>query len=211
MAWEVVGQQVIFGVVQGAPFEDEWKLELTHEGRGILSMANKGPNTNTSQLYVMSFHLGACLPNNAAHATHLRCSFITFRSCKHLDKKHTIFGRVVGGMDTLTNMERVKTDEDDKPLEDIVIEKVTVFVNPFAEVDAQKAEEDKARREAQAKEKAQAVQQPKEVKPVKSGVGRYIGTTQPSDATKRAMQDDDHAEAKKKKTAHKGFGDFSSW
>jgi peptidyl-prolyl cis-trans isomerase-like protein 2 len=37
-------------------------------------------------------------------------SFITYRSCKHLDNKHTIFGRVVGGIETLSAMEAVGTD-----------------------------------------------------------------------------------------------------
>ncbi|XP_067911446.1 RING-type E3 ubiquitin-protein ligase PPIL2 isoform X2 [Heterodontus francisci] len=54
----------------GKPFKDEFKHNLSHAGRGILSMANSGPNTNKSQF------------------------FITFRSCIYLDKKHTIFGRL---------------------------------------------------------------------------------------------------------------------
>ncbi|XP_069789773.1 RING-type E3 ubiquitin-protein ligase PPIL2 isoform X3 [Narcine bancroftii] len=54
----------------GKPFKDEFKPNLSHAGRGILSMANSGPNTNKSQF------------------------FITFRSCVYLDKKHTVFGRL---------------------------------------------------------------------------------------------------------------------
>jgi peptidyl-prolyl cis-trans isomerase-like protein 2 len=160
------------------------------------------------------------MPN--AYPVARACSFITFRSCKHLDKKHTIFGRVVGGLDTLTEMERVKTDDDDVPREDIVINKVTVFVNPFAEVDAQKAEEDKARREAQVREKAQAAAakpaSAAEIKPVKAGVGKYIGAAPapgpaPHDKDKRALPDDTHdiPEPKRKKPPLAGFGDFSSW
>lgn len=61
-------------------FDDEFKPGLSHTGRGILSMANAGPNSNGSQF------------------------FITFRSCKHLDGKHTIFGKLVGGLETLTEM-----------------------------------------------------------------------------------------------------------
>ena len=49
-------------------------------------MANSGPDTNKSQF------------------------FITYRSCKHLDSKHTVFGRIVGGLDTLANLERIETD-----------------------------------------------------------------------------------------------------
>ena len=62
-------------------------------------------------------------------------SFITYRSCKHLDGKHTVFGKLVGGLDTLANLERVETDNKDRPIEDLYIEKTIVFVDPFAEVD----------------------------------------------------------------------------
>ena len=64
-------------------------------------------------------------------------SFITYRSCKHLDNKHTVFGKLVGGMETLSAMERVNTDNKDRPIEDVVIERAAVFVDPFAEVDEQ--------------------------------------------------------------------------
>uniref|UniRef100_A0A8K9X5U1 PPIase cyclophilin-type domain-containing protein n=1 Tax=Oncorhynchus mykiss TaxID=8022 RepID=A0A8K9X5U1_ONCMY len=50
----------------GKPFKDEFRPNLSHTGRGVLSMANSGPNTNKSQF------------------------FITFRSCPYLDRKHTI-------------------------------------------------------------------------------------------------------------------------
>ncbi|XP_026678012.1 RING-type E3 ubiquitin-protein ligase PPIL2 [Diaphorina citri] len=60
------------------------KPNYTHTGRGVLSMANSGPNTNTSQF------------------------FITYRSCNHLDGKHTVFGKMVGGMDTLSAIEKVE-------------------------------------------------------------------------------------------------------
>ena len=66
---------------------------------------------------------------------HLHSSFITYRSCKHLDGKHTVFGKLVGGLDTLANVERVETDNKDRPIEDLYIEKTIVFVDPFTEVD----------------------------------------------------------------------------
>ena len=66
-------------------------------------------------------------------------SFITYRSCPHLDVKHTIFGRVVGGLTTLSAMEAIETDNKDCPIEDIRIEEAVVFVDPFKEADKQVA------------------------------------------------------------------------
>lgn len=62
-------------------------------------------------------------------------SYITFRSCKQLDGKHTIFGKLVGGMDTLTTMEQIEVDNKDRPIHDIVIEVAQVFVDPYAEAE----------------------------------------------------------------------------
>ncbi|RUS16589.1 peptidyl-prolyl cis-trans isomerase-like 2 [Endogone sp. FLAS-F59071] len=90
------------------PFPDEFKFNLTHNARGLLSMANHGKNTNGSQF------------------------FITYRPCVHLDRKHTIFGKVVGGLDVLDRMEQTPTDPDtDRPETAIVIKDVTVFVDPY--------------------------------------------------------------------------------
>lgn len=64
-------------------------------------------------------------------------SYITFRSCKQLDGKHTIFGKLVGGMDTLTAMEQIEVDNKDRPIHDIIIEVAQVFVDPYAEAEEQ--------------------------------------------------------------------------
>ncbi|KAJ2808576.1 cyclophilin peptidyl-prolyl cis-trans isomerase Cyp8 [Coemansia guatemalensis] len=93
----------------GSEFKDEISKRLSHSERGVLSMANRGPNTNTSQF------------------------FILYRTAKHLDGKHTIFGRVVGGLPVLSKIEAVPTDDDDRPKSDIVISDVFVFVDPYAE------------------------------------------------------------------------------
>ncbi|GAA52686.1 peptidyl-prolyl cis-trans isomerase-like 2 [Clonorchis sinensis] len=112
------------------PFADEFLPNLGHDARGILSMANSGPNTNQSQLYVFSCFL-----------SDIFCSFITFRKCKHLDKKHTVFGKVVGGMETLNKVEMLETDKDDRPLEEIQILNCEVFVDPFKDVEEMLAKE----------------------------------------------------------------------
>lgn len=68
---------------------------------------------------------------------YLLYSFITYRSCTHLDGKHSIFGRVVGGLSTLSAMEAIETDNKDIPIEDIIIQDTTVFVDPFKEADVE--------------------------------------------------------------------------
>uniref|UniRef100_A0A8C2YG55 RING-type E3 ubiquitin-protein ligase PPIL2 n=1 Tax=Coturnix japonica TaxID=93934 RepID=A0A8C2YG55_COTJA len=175
----------------GKPFKDEFKPNLSHTGRGILSMANSGPNTNKSQF------------------------FITFRSCAYLDKKHTVFGRVVGGFETLTAMENVESDpKTDRPKEEIRIEATTVFVDPYEEADAQvAAEREKVQLEEEAaKTKAEMVPLKKEVqtpKTYRQGVGKYINMA----AAKRSVEDDgpSTSTAAKKEKKSTGFGDFSSW
>ncbi len=87
----------------GTKFEDEIVSELRHDGPGILSMANAGPNTNGSQF------------------------FITLVATPWLDGRHTVFGKVIGGMDVVFNIGKVPTSKPgDKPLNDVVMESVTI-------------------------------------------------------------------------------------
>ncbi|KAK7386465.1 hypothetical protein VNO78_26711 [Psophocarpus tetragonolobus] len=82
--------------IYGLKFEDE-NLELKHERKGMLSMANAGPNTNGSQF------------------------FITATRTPHLDGKHVVFGRVLKGMGVVRSVEHVVTGENDRPSQDVVI------------------------------------------------------------------------------------------
>ena len=86
----------------GYKFDDEIN-DLKHTGKGILSMANSGPNSNGSQF------------------------FITEVATPWLDGKHTIFGKVVKGVEVIDTIAKVDKGAQDKPKEDIVLEKVTVF------------------------------------------------------------------------------------
>ena len=70
---------------------------------------------------------------NAGSGTNSSQFFITFKACPHLDKKHTVFGRVVGVMDVLDTVERVKTVVEDRPIEDVRIKSAQVFIDPFQE------------------------------------------------------------------------------
>ncbi|KAK1159996.1 RING-type E3 ubiquitin-protein ligase PPIL2-like isoform X1 [Acipenser oxyrinchus oxyrinchus] len=186
----------------GKPFKDEFKPNLSHKGRGVLSMANSGPNTNKSQF------------------------FITFRSCTYLDRKHTVFGRVVGGFETVTALENVESDpKTDRPKSEIKLLNATVFVDPYEEADAQIAADREKTLQEEAEEKAKAnpvlpkskdSQAPKTYRP---GVGKYINTV----TTKRTASAEDSgpspsgasasaaASASKKLKGKTGFGDFSSW
>uniref|UniRef100_A0A8C2UBM0 Peptidylprolyl isomerase like 2 n=1 Tax=Coturnix japonica TaxID=93934 RepID=A0A8C2UBM0_COTJA len=152
---------------------------------------------------------------NANPYVFILSSFITFRSCAYLDKKHTVFGRVVGGFETLTAMENVESDpKTDRPKEEIRIEATTVFVDPYEEADAQvAAEREKVQLEEEAaKTKAEMVPLKKEVqtpKTYRQGVGKYINMA----AAKRSVEDDgpSTSTAAKKEKKSTGFGDFSSW
>jgi cyclophilin family peptidyl-prolyl cis-trans isomerase len=85
----------------GYTFEDEFNSHKVV--RGAIAMANSGPNTNGSQFFI-----------------------VTTDAAPWLDGKHTVFGEVTAGMDTIDKIEGVPTDARDKPVEDIKIEKVTL-------------------------------------------------------------------------------------
>ena len=83
----------------GYQFEDEFNDNKIV--RGALAMANAGPNTNGSQFFI-----------------------VTTEAASWLDGKHTVFGRVTGGMDVVDAISALETDARDRPRSDVVIERV---------------------------------------------------------------------------------------
>lgn len=114
--------------IWGEPFEDEFSKEL-YNLRGALSMANSGPNTNGSQFFIVqNQHMSAQLTEQMSEAKFPEEIVTAYQKggTPWLDFRHTVFGQVVSGMDVVDKMAAVKTDAADKPLEDIVIESISI-------------------------------------------------------------------------------------
>ncbi|KAF2859947.1 cyclophilin-like protein [Piedraia hortae CBS 480.64] len=171
----------------GGTFADELGGPLKHNARGMVCMANKGKNTNSSQF------------------------FITYAPAPHLNRKHTVFGKVVdeeGG--TLARLERLEVDAKSKPLERCAMVEVRVLKDPFEEFLRLKEEKEEG---AKAKEEDDmytwtgkrvggddvAVEEEVEV-------GKYLNRKREVDETMASEQP-----VKKKKQTGGGFGNFDSW
>lgn len=86
----------------GYTIPDEFSQDLKHDAAGVLSMANAGPNTGGSQF------------------------FITLAATPWLNGHHAVFGKVIKGLDVVQAIGKVETDFSDRPLEDVVMTKVTI-------------------------------------------------------------------------------------
>ena len=195
--------------IWGKNFIDEFEGPATHGERGVVSMANKGKNTNSSQF------------------------FITYRPAKHLDRKHTIFGKVVGGMDTLGRLEGLEVDEGQRPVEDVVMKTVVVFLDPFEEFQKQRRERNEAAMEREEVVRMGGTEDERmtwtgkrvrgdgkvmEEAGAEIGVGKYMkekvtqGFEEAVDTVAAEWEQEVSGEPVKKKVkAGGGFGNFDSW
>jgi len=193
----------------GTPFRDEYDLKGAekHGERGMLSMANKGASTNGSQF------------------------FVTFKATPHLNGKHTVFGKLVGGEDVLTAIEAVPVKPGtDKPAKPIKITEIVIYQDPFedykkriakkqaAAVDAaMPPRKDKGRTSDDVnwfgEKVGRATSSDTNIPTTSGGVGKYLTgalvAKRPIAVISDGLVSGEDPGVKKKKKL--GFGDFESW
>jgi peptidyl-prolyl cis-trans isomerase-like protein 2 len=168
-------------------------------------MANKGKNTNSSQF------------------------FFAYKPTPHLDRKHTVFGKVVENLNVLAKMENVPTDGSNRPLNKIFIKDIVILLDPFAEFQKQKQESEFQTKEREKIRLQGGTDDDKTTwtgKRIRSdgsmentgageSVGKYLKTSaqQSTSAINEAdLEDvDTWEEPVRKKAKGGGFGNFDNW
>ena len=115
--------------IYGRTFEDEFSREAFNL-YGTLSMANAGPNTNGSQFFIVTAKQVPAQMlkqlKDGGWPEEIVEEYAKVGGTPWLDHRHTVFGRVVEGMDVVLEIEGVKRNGQDRPLEDVVIESMDV-------------------------------------------------------------------------------------
>ncbi|KAJ7103643.1 cyclophilin-like domain-containing protein [Mycena belliarum] len=184
------------------PFRDEHDLKgaAKHDSRGTLAMANKGPGTNGSQWY------------------------LTFKATPNLDKKHTVFGKLVGGEDVLDALEKLPLKEgSERPAKPVRITEIVIYQDPFEEYKTRLAKKLARRMESNQADIVGKASEKKEGDDMNwfgvkvgsgdsaftptagGGVGKYLNLKRPQDTVT------DHGGTESKKKRKTGFGAFDSW
>lgn len=116
--------------IYGATFEDEFSPQAFNL-RGALSMANAGPATNGSQFFIVQ---ASNLPGGLAEQLkgagfpeEIIKAYEEMGGTPHLDQRHTVFGQVIEGMDTVDAIADVEKGPQDKPVEDVVIKSIEIL------------------------------------------------------------------------------------
>ncbi|KCV73435.1 peptidylprolyl isomerase [Fonticula alba] len=104
----------------GLPIPLEIRAALRHHARGVVSMAHRGAKKKAAP--------GDPAAEAGAHSQF----FITYAPQPNLDNNHTVFGKVISGLETLEDLERVPVDEKQRPLSPVTIKNVTIHANPMA-------------------------------------------------------------------------------
>ena len=115
--------------IYGRTFEDEFSREAFNL-YGTLSMANAGPNTNGSQFFIVTAKQVPAQMlkqlKDGGWPEEIVEEYAKVGGTPWLDHRHTVFGRVIEGMDVVLKIEGVKRNAQDRPLEDVVIESMDV-------------------------------------------------------------------------------------
>ncbi len=131
--------------IWGEPFENEIDVQNLRHFNGALSMANSGPDTNGSQFFIVQSDsldesykesLEYFLENQEEEQNGIKVKdvypanvcekYLEVGGTPWLDGQHTVFGQVYEGMDIVNKIAKVDVDENDKPLEDVIIQSITV-------------------------------------------------------------------------------------
>ena len=115
--------------IYGRTFEDEFSREAFNL-YGTLSMANAGPNTNGSQFFIVTAKQVPAQMlkqlKDGGWPEEIIEEYAKVGGTPWLDHRHTVFGRVIEGMDVVLKIEGVERNAQDRPLEDVVIESMDV-------------------------------------------------------------------------------------
>ncbi|MES1903013.1 MAG: RING-type E3 ubiquitin-protein ligase ppil2 [Paramarteilia canceri] len=157
------------------PFDDEHKPFISFNNAGCLGMASTGKNSNGSQF------------------------FITFKPLTQLNQKYTIFGKVVGGLDVLNSLNKIKVDEHSHPKQTISIATINIFNNPYYE--AKQRLETLHHQEIQPdiiKTQDNVEEDNKKDESSKNSVGKYINIKKLPSELNKSIHDNDKSEKVKK-------------